>query len=704
MRLPQLLIAMISLALLLTVVIWEWRQRTSPGPLHPSHASISELQGKPGCAACHGNAATEMAGACAICHKDVKAQLDSLNGIHGTLSKAAAPTCGTCHSDHNGLKVQLVTDRSFRLAGVADPAVFDHSKFRKYELTGRHATLKCEQCHPAAKALSLVKDQKRFLGLSQDCISCHKDPHEGTYGPDCLSCHGQTHSFEQADGFAHAKDFPLVGGHADRKCKDCHDKTSLTSVAALKLHPIPARACVVCHDSPHRDAMINSIAQMQHTTKESTCSVCHGRDETTFLNPTAKMTAQDHAATGFALSPPHDKADCSSCHQEIGKRKPLGRGADIAVGFAKLFPGRAQSACGDCHDSPHRGELVTSVARTLQKSEAHACSACHGKDDRSFLSPTAKMTAAQHLATGFDVGIPHEKVECSGCHKEIGKRKPLKRGPELPARFASLYRQIPQNACEQCHTDPHAGQFKATASQGRCVACHAMERFTPSNFDLVAHAKTQMPLTGAHRAVACLDCHKTEGKIERFIPTPTACNDCHADVHIGRFDEPSRQKTVNGQSGCARCHTTSNFSPVQWNAQDHAVWTSYVLTGAHEKASCVACHRPQPTPDEHGRTLGFAPTSCIACHADPHAGQFAIQNFTDCARCHSESGKFTQTTFDHQRDSVFKLDAVHVKLACAACHRPAESSAASKVIRYRPLGTTCRDCHGPGELPEQEQP
>jgi hypothetical protein len=66
---------------------------------------------------------------------------------------------------------------------------------------------------------------------------------------------------------------------------------------------------------------------------------------------------------------------------------------------------------------------------------------------------------------------------------------------------------------------------------------------------------------------------------------------------------------------------------------------------------------------------------------------------TDCARCHLDSGKFTLTTFDHQRDSQFKLDEQHIKLACAACHKPVPVSAELSVVRYRPLGTRCQDCH-----------
>ena len=46
-----------------------------------------------------------------------------------------------------------------------------------------------------------------------------------------------------------------------------------------------------------------------------------------------------------------------------------------------------------------------------------------------------------------------------------------------------------------------------------------MERFKPANFDLVAHEQTRLPLTGAHCATACVECHKMEGKLQRFVPT-----------------------------------------------------------------------------------------------------------------------------------------------------------------------------------------
>jgi hypothetical protein len=49
--------------------------------------------------------------------------------------------------------------------------------------------------------------------------------------------------------------------------------------------------------------------------------------------------------------------------------------------------------------------------------------------------------------------------------------------------------------------------------------------------------------------------------------------------------------------------------------------------------------------------------------------------------------------FDHARDAAYRLDGAHVRLACAACHRP-ETRNGVTFARYKPLPTTCRGCHG----------
>jgi hypothetical protein len=132
---------------------------------------------------------------------------------------------------------------------------------------------------------------------------------------------------------------------------------------------------------------------------------------------------------------------------------------------------------------------------------------------------------------------------------------------------------------------------------------------------------------------------------------------------------------------------------------DHAA-TRFALTGAHAKAACGKCHEKLEagTPRERRRMTGL-PTTCTGCHKDPHAAQFADKGGPDaCERCHTlESWK--ALVFDHDRDSRYALEGAHKKTPCSGCHR-GETQGGVSVVRYKPLRTDCKDCHG-GRRPEK---
>ena len=90
------------------------------------------------------------------------------------------------------------------------------------------------------------------------------------------------------------------------------------------------------------------------------------------------------------------------------------------------------------------------------------------------------------------------------------------------------FRQAPQK-CEECHEDPHGGQFARAGRETRCAECHSSAKWRPSLFD---HEKTVFALKGAHKDVRCAACHTSKRMVaERNVlfynPTPTACIACH---------------------------------------------------------------------------------------------------------------------------------------------------------------------------------
>jgi len=196
MKSAPALLALMSLLVVAGVTWWEWNFHSSPGPLDPPHDMVPGFREADGCALCHGKTLrTSMVDACAECHGAIRHQIESHQGLHGVLDGKLAGECGKCHAEHNGGRVRLVNETSFRLSGFATTEAFDHSTVTNYTLTGRHAKLRCEQCHRDAEVVELPPAHKRFLGLSQQCTSCHEDVHKGAYGSDCAECHGQGRAF-----------------------------------------------------------------------------------------------------------------------------------------------------------------------------------------------------------------------------------------------------------------------------------------------------------------------------------------------------------------------------------------------------------------------------------------------------------------------------------------------------------------------------
>ncbi len=781
---PKLILSVLSLALVVTIFVLD-SGKTSPGELSPVHAGVKELAGDNGCDRCHGGLGTSMGNACLDCHKQIRESLDKHRGLHGNLAGVDATNCAPCHAEHHGAEVELSGARAFAQAGVPERDRYDHAALG-FLLEGKHAQLGCVDCHKQADAKVLAAGQPRFLGLAQDCASCHTDPHQGRMTSACADCHGQSQPFAAVAKFDHGQTFASRGAHARAACLDCHPKDSPRSVEVLggKHDPLAERTCLDCHASPHQQEFVNAFAASVSLESGNSCVICHDPERGAFSTPQLPTGSEWHAASGFALSLPHAEAACQDCHAD--DKRPAASTAPRAATFAARYPGRKPDDCAACHADPHGGQFAR------DRRSAQGCLGCH---ERTSYRP-AKFDAAAHARTAFPLEGAHANAACSACHE----RDPLK--PEAALIFADA-----PTACSACHLDAHDGrfarpqfaaQFPKLAEQG-CAACHDAHNFTHDarlNFDHSAmagftldgaHAKadcavchlatpkadssgrrfgraaeqfhgdvglcstchadvhagefdtrgppserertcarchttssfhesakdgfdhaawTGFALNGAHALAACEVCHATlpkptaEGRTfarasEKFRGRLDRCDTCHKDPHRGRFERSptALAQASNGRQSCARCHTEDSFRAIDSKSFDHAAWTGFELVGAHAETMCAACHTPGAK--TQGRKLGPAPgTACNDCHADPHAAQFDVSGKTDCARCHVASATFTKLDFDHQKDARFALDATHAKVACAACHLPQALAGGTRIVRYRPLGTTCADCHG----------
>ncbi|MBI5434474.1 MAG: hypothetical protein HZA52_16690 [Planctomycetes bacterium] len=761
--LPKILLAAASLMLVLALV-WFDRDKTSPGPLSSSHAGIAKLDDEDGCDQCHDS--SDLVDDCTACHEDVGAQLESERGFHGKLAAADRDACAKCHQEHHGDALPPSGDHAFELAGFANVAAFDHSGL-DYRLLGKHTTIACKDCHRSAEVPVLKEGEKRFLGLQQACASCHDDVHKGKFGVDCASCHGQEHPFKDAANFVHLESFPLVGGHA-KKCEECHDPKGPSAMELVKGQP--SRTCNDCHENRHRPEFLSGVASLARVTKDATCALCHDSERGAFRADSETMPGELHAASGFGLEKPHERAKCAECH------------APELATFVERYPGRKADACADCHGDPHRGEFDFGTFRGAACIDCHArdsfdthsfdvedhgrtafaltgahtktkcddchaplaadvegsrdfrtdkqtceachvdvhkgefarlaalrgepapvCADCHGTEEFARVE-LAKFDHAKR--TRFELEGAHQRAECEACH-------PKTTHAEFPQRtfgFAADRFPGPSDRCDTCHADVHGGAFDRAGvpslvdGTSTCGRCHDVERFRGELARAFDHSLfTGFELRGGHQRATCEACHGEDpskkralGKVvDKFRGSSERCETCHADPHEGHFDHADSPKSVDGRVGCARCHDVDSFRALTSADFDHARWTGFALDQAHARAACEACHVPTHEKRKGMRLGRSAGSACADCHEDPHAGQFTVAAGNDCARCHLDSGSFATLDFDHDRDSRFKLDAQHVKLECAACHRPVDNGRRASVVRYKPLGVECIDCHRP---------
>jgi len=528
----------------------------------------------------------------------------------------------------------------------------------------------CINCHePIVIQLTARSGLHGMLDSDQAeaCAQCHIEHTGGAIGlvtDSSFSLAGVTTSEEYQH--EHVMGFALEGAHEELACEKCH-----TMAHAGQILPGDRRYlglqqdCTACHSDDHNGSF------------GADCALCHDQAHAFDVAPLFSHSAE------FSLVGGHSNRSCIACHEIDGSHS-------VGTLLAGSFDART---CTDCHTSPHHSEFLRAFKRLEGSTESASCEHCHKSIHNTFGRPAATMTASFHAATGFPLDSPHDSLDCSACHDSYDSETEVP-PKSVDVRFAALYPGRASDNCRVCHDDPHKGEFDGNFSRGACLACHEQTHFAPSNFDLDMHAQTNFVLQGAHATVDCDACHVSSSVSGQYAPDATACADCHEDVHRSRFDGPKRPALRKEERGCARCHTSDEFSKVDWTVSDHNDWTDFPLIGAHSRVDCVGCHLPVQKQSPGHRSFGFAERDCSSCHADPHMGQFREKGTTDCSRCHNGVKSWGDPQFDHQRDSRLALDEHHRQLDCASCHRPVMINGARSVIRYKPLGTKCADCHG----------
>lgn len=608
----KLRISHIILMMLLTIVTAYGQ--ISPGDLSSSH---EKLEGMSNCTLCHDIGKKVSNQKCLDCHKEIQSLLNQDRGYHAN-STVVRKDCFECHSDHHGRKFDMVR---------FDEKNLDHD-LTGYELEGKHDIIDCRDCH-VSENISDPEIRRRkdtFLGLDQECLSCHDDFHQQTLSSDCMACHTMD-GFVPASKFDHNEsEYPLKGKHIEVDCIECHKETTRNGKEFKQFSDLSFTDCSSCHTDPHKKQL------------QGTCTQCHV--ESSFTDFRGKGNF-NHNTTQFKLKDAHRAVDCFSCHE---------RSSDPTAVFQDNLKVE-ETDCIACHTDTHEGKFGTD------------CAKCH--NESSFLALN-NMDFFDHTITDYPLEGKHVGVQCAECHIE---------------RFST---EIDFSECKNCHTDYHNGEFVENNSSPDCVECHSLEfGFDYSLYTVEKHQTNEFPLEGAHVATPCFACHISEDD-ERwtFANIGEACVDCHTNIHESFISEK-----YYPEDSCLSCHTNEAWSLVSFD-HDLTEWPLDGKHREVSCKEChFEMSENKSIISQNFINLG---TDCASCHENIHEDAFAENGVTDCNRCHVTDSWFpkkfdhNKTSFrlegahseiscsachevdagNGEKEILYKLN----KLECVDCH------------------------------------
>lgn len=168
--------------------------------------------------------------------------------------------CRSCHSEASWQPLFLV----------------DAHRRAQFPLSGRHATLPCEECH-------VEKRDRTFTRTALGCVDCHRGDvarassttiDHRALGTTCQSCHVPT-AFVPARLPPHEACFPLAGTiHAPVRCAECHVSRALVGARLTGACRSLVR-CADCHEhaKDRTDRQHRGVVGYAHASDK--CAACH---------------------------------------------------------------------------------------------------------------------------------------------------------------------------------------------------------------------------------------------------------------------------------------------------------------------------------------------------------------------------------------------------------------------------------------------
>jgi len=478
----------------------------------------------------------------------------------------------------------------------------------------------------------------------------------------------------------------VIQGHAkyEEDCIKCHER--FRKVSQTKL-------CLDCHKKVAEDIeQKKGYHSRIKNIKNTECKTCHtdhiGRKgDIVQLN---KATF-DHKLTDFALKGAHINSKCVNCHKKEKKYREAPSRCIDCHEKADVHKGRLGKDCLKCHTEtlwakakfdhdktklPLRGKHKTASCVSCHPNELYknittTCFGCHQVNDMHegrfgkkcqdcHAEKGWNQMVFNHDKTKFKLTGGHKKANCLSCHPK-----------------GDIYKAEAGKKCFDCHKldDEHKGRFGKD-----CQSCHSSVEWKKAKFD---HDKTDFKLRSKHKKVDCQRCHQDviPKKTKKKKTPARSCFACHQqdDIHKGKQGKQ-----------CASCHNESNWSDKI--IFDHGL-TKFPLIGLHAVLTCEECHVSAAYKDTK--------SECYSCHKknDEHK----LKLGTSCETCHNPNG-WKHWSFDHDKQTDFKLDGKHKDVYCLDCHtqptkKKLKTPSACGIchqkddVHDRGFGMQCDRCH-----------
>ncbi len=424
-------------------------------------------------------------------------------------------------------------------------------------------------------------------------------------------------AYAQSDTVTHSPH-----GNLNLSCQNCH---TYTGWKPIRVNPefnhdqtsYPLRGmhvsvqCSECHTKPVFSNVgqrcANCHADLHKGQFGSSCEQCH-----TVKGWNVALTQVKQHQNRFPLLGAHAALDCESCH----KGAATGQYQGLAT------------QCYSCHATDYQqttgpGHLAASFPTT--------CEQCHRMDNWYGVS-------FDHLKfTGYALTGVHATLTCTQCH--VGGRF-----KGTPATCVGCHLPDYQKTTNPNHVSLNFPQT--------CQTCHSTAAWQPATFD---HNTVGFPLTGAHTALPCTQCHVNNN----YHLTSGACSAFHIKDYNGTTNPNHVQAAF--PTDCSVCHSTVSWANASFN---HST-TGFPLTGAHTTLACATCHV-----NNNYTTL---PTTCYGCHQvdyqnTTNPNHAAAQFPTTCTTCHNTS-TWTGAVFNHTWFPIYSgTHSPGVWNTCGDCH------------------------------------